>query len=178
MKTKRKKGTGKRFNRLHSAFDMIGKATRKPSLIEDPYFPTIFSKGSNESREWHPKASQELLLATGWKSVHEKTILAKCQYPQLKDDHFFTEFPMTYSRSGDKYFLNACRLYLGRIEMPKCKKSHRCGIVDIVAENPFRLSVASTRRRPYLELLVEERCDCFNEESRDHEGTLFLYRWH
>lgn len=173
MKTRR--GNGPRHPRLHTSHDMIGKSTRKDGLIEEPFYPSVFKKGFDERREFHDKALQELLLATGWKSVHEKTITVQVEKPTLIEKFFFTEFPITYSKKRDKFFFSSCRLYLGRIEMPNCKKAHRCGVVDISTENPMR--GLFSQKRVNLEVLVEKACSCFNEEERDHEGTLYLYRW-
>jgi len=170
----KKRGCGSRLSRKHSTLDLVGERTKVPNLIEEKIWPCVFIKGVNEKRAIYPKTQQELLLGTGWKWISKSTILANCKYPTLIGEYFFIELPITYSRSNEKYFTSSCRLYLGKIEMPKCKQAHRCAVLDISSENPYR---KGTQRKPLLELVVEEICSCFNEKGRDHEGTLILYRW-
>jgi|APSaa5957512493_1039668.scaffolds.fasta_scaffold10121_4 hypothetical protein len=190
---KPKRGTGKALPRTHTVDDLIGTVNRSPKLIEDPLWPILFKRGVCENRAWHDKGFQELFLATGWKTMSSSTIAVSGRIPELHRHYFFIDFPLSYARSRDRYSLQSCRLYLGRIEMKKCRKAHRCGIVDIRSENPFRQTAEGEmgkggkyfqRKREEdkrsgsivdLELVVEEICECFNEEGRDHEGTIFLY---
>lgn len=180
-----KRGSGLSIPRVHAVADLIGRSNRSPSLIESEFWPIIFKRGFSENRVWHDKGLQELLLASGWKEIHPRTIEVSGKIPELHWDYFFIDFPLSYARSRDRYSVQSARIYPGRIEMPKCRKAHRCGIIDIASENPFRAGAEGPRkRRPgdarsgsksKMELVIEKSCPCFNESERDHEGSIFLY---
>lgn len=172
---KRKSGSGKRIEREHFHTDLIDRRTVKPNLTEVRFNEVVFKAGSNPKRDFYQRGIEELLIATGWKSIQPRTIIAqpKETYDPIRN-LFFVEFPFTYSRKGGRYAMHSCRLYPGRIETYKCRKAHRCALLDIAPENPYR---NWPEKKVPLELLIEYPCKCFNEEKEDHEGVLFLYRW-
>lgn len=177
----KKKGNGKSVPRVETFVDRVGLQTKKASIVEQEIYPVTFKKGQNHDRTFYPKALQELLLGTGWQSIHERSIFATVNsYPTLNEDFFFSEFNMTYSRSNRRYKLNGVRIYPGRIEMLSCRSAHRCAVLDVLNENPYRIKTPyrhTGARSTGLELIVESACACFNEEGIDHEGSIYLYKW-
>lgn len=178
----KKKGNGKCIARTDTFTSRIGLHTKVDHIKEQEIYPVIFKKGENYDRTFYSRALQELLLGTGWQTIHPRSIYATVNsFPTLALDFFFTEFNMTYSRSANRYKMNAVRVYPGRIEMISCKKAHRCAILDVMSENPYRVKTADRHtgaRSKGLELIIESTCSCFNEREIDHEGSIYLYKWH
>jgi hypothetical protein len=154
--------------------------TALEGLREEEVFPVVFKSGHNERRDFYDRNIHELILATGWSKVHRKTIHGGVlEWPRF-DRIFFLEFPFSYSRSSNRYYLQNARIYPGRIEVLTCPKPHRCAVLDLGPENPYRERPSKKNYRVAsqgMELLIEETCACFTGDEHDHEGSVFLYRW-
>lgn len=122
-------------------------------------------------RVWRERNIHEVLLATGWSSFAGEAwahLGLRIDFTRL----FSIEMLMATREINGRHLLEVTRIYPCRIEIDTCERSHRCAILNVLTENNPPL-----QERRALELLLEEKCECFWDGDATQEGRLVLYAW-